>query len=287
MIVGLAVTPAQSGSAPSPTDSGVLWRGDKFCSRTALHPGVGSCPTTGPWDVTACVGAPSGKAIWSLRNEPAGVGRFEVHQGDQGARGGGDRCELVQQTRAITGMAPAPGRPAMPGGEIRVFGFEALYDASTQNVSNLDYQTFGQWHHSTQPSGCPTSSPLKIALTGPNGAKRLEVYAQECVAGSISPDRVLFTTPLKTGTWQRWVFEIKWSAASKGGFVRLWHDDRLVVPKGCASDGRCIIATQYSDADGTAAFNHFKLGNYRDASITSPTVVRYRNVRIGLNRAAL
>lgn len=274
-----AVAPTPAEPAPEPS---VLWRGDQFCSRTTLHTGVGHCPATGPWDVAACVGAPAGTPIWSLRDEPAGVGRFEVRQGDRGALSGGDRCELVQQTRSITGMAPAPGQAPMPGGEVRVFSFDTMYDASTQLPSRLQYQTVAQWHHSTQPAGCSTASPLKIAIAGPAGAKRLEVHEQECLRGVSGPRRILLSVPLITGTWQGWQFEIKWSTDPSIGYVRFWHDGRLVAPTGCAADGRCMLATRYSDANGAAAYNHFKVGNYRDPSIAEPTVVLFRNVEIRL-----
>jgi hypothetical protein len=249
---------------------------------------VGLCPDAGPWDVTACVPGASGEVPWSLENvlDPARpdriTGRFEVHQGDQGARGGGDRCELVEQTRDITGMDPAPDALPMEGGEVRVFKFQALYDASTQLPTTWQYQTVGQWHNSTNAWGCPTSSPLKIAITGPGDAKSLQVVAQECRGGLTYPERILYSTPLVTDTWQSWSFEIRWSPDPRTGYVRNLHQGRPVVPAGCPTDGRCPMATQYSDLRGVAVRNHFKLGNYRDKDITVPTVVSYRAVTISL-----
>lgn len=271
-------------AAPSPP----LWSGDRFCSWSTLHGDVGLCPDSGPWDVTACVEDPAGQQPWSLRNDPdpadpgASIGRFEVRQGDRGADGGGDRCEIVEQTRSITGMDPILGEAPTPGGEVRVFAFDALYDTSTQAPGEWQYQTVGQWHQSTNAEGCPTSSPLKLALAGPSGAKRLEVQAQQCRLGVPSEPVILFSQPLTTDVWHRWRFEIKWSPKAEIGYVRLTHDGQMVVAPGCAPDGRCMMATQFSGPDGLPLRNHFKLGNYRDDSITSPTVVSYRRVSIDL-----
>ncbi len=245
------------------------------------------CPKSGPWDVTACVSAPSAESIWSLQNlndptRPGKIGRFEVRQGDKGAVKGGDRCEIIQQTRAVTGMDPAPGRAAMAGGEVRLFDFHAHYDASTQKPTTWQYQTVGQWHSSATPAGCPTSSPMRISITGSAGAKRVGVVAQECRGGVAYPARTLYSTRLITDVWQTWSFEVKWSADPKVGYVRIVHQGRAIVPAGCRSDGRCVLATRYSGADGTAVRNHFKLGNYRATTVVEPTVVSYRSVSIGL-----
>ncbi len=215
------------------------------------------------------------------------IGSFEVNEGDQGAAGGGDRCEIIMQTRPITGMRPAPSRPAARGGEVRFFAFEALYDKSAERPSNTQYQTVGQWHNSTKPAGCPAQSPLKVAVTGPAGGKRLEVHTLQCVGGVRAPRRVLFRTPLTTDVWHRWTFEIRWSTDPALGYVRIWHNERLAGDPKCKSDGRCNLATLYSGRGGGVAFNGFKLGNYRAHGIPFATIVRYSNVRIGLTSAAV
>ena len=269
-----AVQPDAAGDAP------VLWHSDSFCSRTTLHPGVGLCAGDGAWDVTACVPGTADEPQWSLQTPAFGVGRFEVRRGDQGADGGGDRCEIIQQTRAVTGMAPAPGRLATAGGEVRFFSFESKYDASVRGPSGAQYQTVAQWHQSTNATGCPTSSPLKIALSGASAAKRLEIQAQECYQGLSQPSRILLSEPLQTDTWQHWTFEIKWPPLPSVGYVRIWHNGGLVRVGDCRTDGRCMMSTRYSDNANHVAYNHFKLGNYRDKSIQAPTVVFHRNVVI-------
>jgi hypothetical protein len=259
LLVVAVPVPSPAAAAPE-----VLWTADRW---------------PGAWDVTACV-----PAAWSITSPLTllPTGRFEVHQGDQGALGGGDRCELIKQTRPVTGMDPAPGRAPMPGGEVRIFNFEALYDSSLQRPTRAQYQTLGQWHHSTSVRGCPGSSPLNLAASGPSGAKRLEVLAQQCVRGVPSARVKLLSTPLVTGRWHAWQFEIKWSPDPAVGYVRFSRNGTVVVPAGCASDGRCQMATQYSGLDGTVSRNHFKLGNYRDKSIAFPTVVSYRSAWIGI-----
>ena len=64
--------------------------------------------------------------------------------------------------------------------------------------------------------------------------------------------------------------------------MRFSRNGADVIPSGCAPDGRCMMATKYSGLEGTVSSNHFKLGNYRDKSITMPTVVSYRNAWIGI-----
>jgi hypothetical protein len=121
-------------------------------------------------------------------------------------------------------------------------------------------------------------------VTGPAGAKRLEFHAQPCYRGHMTPRTVLFSTRLPANRWVRWVVEIKWSSDPDVGYVRLEEDGNPVRPAGCAADGRCTMATMYTDSTGTAALNHFKLGNYRAPAISFPTVVFYRQVRISDTR---
>jgi hypothetical protein len=283
-----------SGGAPGHADADLLWQPTRFCARRALHGRVGVCSSGDRWDVTACVDTPGAGPARSLRNgagagagTQAVVGSFEVEQGDRGAPAGGDRCEIILQTRPITGMTPARGRPATPGGEVRFFAFDALYDESLQRPSSRQYQTVGQWHNSTNLPGCPAQSPLKIAVAGPSGSKRLEVHALQCVRGQRLKRRVLFRTPLKTGAWHHWLFEIKWSADPAVGYVRIWYDGQRVGDPSCQPDGRCKLATLYTGRGGAVAFNGFKLGNYRAHEIPFATLVRFRNVRVALTRGAV
>src|SRR4051794_32238828 len=75
------------------------WYGDPFCSPDWR--GADCAGRARPWSRTGCV-----RNGPSLRNVPSPVdgrgraGRFEVRNGDRGAPDGGDRCEIVQQTRS-------------------------------------------------------------------------------------------------------------------------------------------------------------------------------------------
>ncbi len=283
-VAAAAIAAAATFAPPAHAAPETLWKGDGFCSTASVYKTFNLCSGVNAWDSTACVAPVGTDTPWSIQRTADAVptGRFEVRKGDQGAKGGGDRCEMIKQTQPITGMQPVKKRAPMPGGEVRVFGFQALYDASLQLPTRLQYQTMAQWHHSTHVRGCPTSSPMVIALTGPTGAKRLEIHAQECVNGVAGGRRILFTTPLTTDVWHDWQFEIKWSTDPSVGYVRIIHDGETLVPEGCAADGRCAMATQYSGSDGKVSRNHFKLGNYRDKTIATPTLVSYRNPWIGL-----
>jgi hypothetical protein len=72
-------------------------------------------------------------------------------------------------------------------------------------------------------------------------------------------------TPVTRGAWHDFVLHIKWSANSSVGFVELWYDGRLVVPKR-------FTRTLYSSADT----NYLKMGLYRDEA-TNPIQVLFHD----------
>ena len=67
--------------------------------------------------------------------------------------------------------------------------------------------------------------------------------------------------PLKRGAWNDFVLHVKWSSNPKVGFVELYKDGQLVVPK-------TMVATQFGSET-----NYLKLGLYRDSSITQTASV--------------
>ncbi|MBI5542396.1 MAG: heparin lyase I family protein, partial [Deltaproteobacteria bacterium] len=119
-------------------------------------------------------------------------------------------------------------------------------------------QVFSQWHHSGS-SGAP---PVRLVLG---------CSAADC--GASLPDTTFFivngrnlwtTQPLQRGVWHDFVIHVKWSASASVGFVELWQDGVLVVPKTSA-------ATLFSGQS-----NYLKLGLYRDEA-TSPTQVLFHD----------
>jgi hypothetical protein len=88
-------------------------------------------------------------------------------------------------------------------------------------------------------------------------------------------EEALASVPLERGRWYRWLVGVDWSADPAVGWVEAYLDGRKILP-------RTHRATQYRTTDGTAIFNAFKQGLYRDPSITVTQVVLLRGTRIGL-----
>ncbi|NVJ09042.1 heparin lyase I family protein [Myxococcus sp. AM001] len=103
------------------------------------------------------------------------------------------------------------------------------------------WQVFAQWHQ----EGCCGSPPLEFYVRGEEMHMRV---------GGVN-GKVLWTAPLKRGDWSDFVLQVKWSPDAKKGFVQLWHNNEVVVPK-------TSIATQFGKE-----MNYLKLGLYRDDAI--------------------
>lgn len=107
--------------------------------------------------------------------------------------------------------------------------------------SSDSWQVFAQWHQ----EGCCGSPPLEFFVRGEEMNLR--------VGGA--DGAVLWQAPLNRGAWHDFVLEVKWSSNKKVGYVQLWHNGKVAVP-------RTFAATQYG-----SEFNYLKLGLYRDDSI--------------------
>lgn len=158
-----------------------------------------------------------------------------VKKGDNPISASGNRNELLYLSRETPGQ-------------------EYFYKWSTMfpqgYPSANTWQVFAQWHQ----DGCCGSPPVEFYLVGEEMRMR--------VGGSSG--KVLWHAPLKRGAWNDFVLHVKWSSNPKVGFVELYKDGTLVVPK-------TMVATQF----GTDK-NYLKLGLYRDASI-SPTASVYHD----------
>jgi hypothetical protein len=112
-----------------------------------------------------------------------------------------------------------------------------------------NWQVFMQWHHTG--GGAP---PVRFVLG---------CSANDC--GTPMPDTLFFIVdgktvwtygPVTRGDWHDFVLHIKWSAKPGVGFVELWYDGKLVLPKRAAR-------TMFSSSDT----NYMKMGLYRDEAI--------------------
>ncbi|MBJ6759969.1 heparin lyase I family protein [Myxococcaceae bacterium JPH2] len=111
--------------------------------------------------------------------------------------------------------------------------------------SEETWQLFTQWHH----DGCCGSPPVEFF-----------VYGEE-IRLSLNDSETPWTTKLTRGVWHEFIFHVKWSSDPKVGFVELWHNGQLVLPKR-------NVGTMYSGMK-----NYLKLGLYRNETVSQTGVV--------------
>lgn len=170
--------------------------------------------------------------------------RAEVRQGDDPINASGNRNELVKHDGAREGTE-------------FYYGWSTLWPEDYPLTPT--WQVFMQWHHSGN-SGAP---PVRFVLG---------CSANDC--GSPMPDTLFLIvdgktvwtkTGIKLGDWTDFVLHVKWSANPSVGFVELWYDGELVLPK-------TYRRTMFSSGDT----NYLKMGLYR-AEETQPTAVLYHD----------
>jgi len=84
----------------------------------------------------------------------------------------------------------------------------------------------------------------------------------------------LWRGEIRRGRWDRFIMHVKWSPNSRVGFVELWRNGELVVP-------RSYRPTMHRDKDGTARPNYFKQGLYRTGGIRTRQVLYHDRTKIG------
>jgi hypothetical protein len=172
-------------------------------------------------------------------SSPVRQGRYAlkvtVRQGDNPISSSGNRNELVRMTLEPTGSE-------------YYYRWSTMF-AADYPIANT-WQLFAQWHH----QGSSGSPPVEFIVVGQE--MRLRVGG--------SGGAIVWTAPLVRGAWQDFIFHVKWSPDPRVGFVELYHNGRLVVP-------RRNIATQFS-----GQLNYLKVGLYRNSTI-APTGVLYHD----------
>jgi len=152
-----------------------------------------------------------------------------VRQGDDPIDSSGNRNELVEMTRE-------------PAGSEYYYKWSTMFASDFPSAST--WQLFLQWHH-----------------TGSSGSPPVEffVYGEEIRLNIRST--TVWRTPLVRGVWQDFVFRVKWSPDASVGFVELYHNGKLALP-------RRYAATQFS-----GQVNYLKMGLYRNESISRTGVL--------------
>ncbi|WP_395841841.1 heparin lyase I family protein [Archangium violaceum] len=182
------------------------------------------------WSKTQMVSADRLQVIASPTRQGSYAIKATVRQGDNPINSSGNRNELVRMTNEKEGD-------------------EFFYRWNTMFASNFPsaktWQLFTQWHH----SGDSGSPPVEFYVNG------------ETIYLRVQGSTVVWSTPLVRGQWQDFIFHVKWSANSSVGFVELYHNGQLVLPKR-------NVATLYSGQT-----NYLKVGLYRNSSIAQEGVV--------------
>ncbi|ATB37332.1 hypothetical protein CYFUS_002753 [Cystobacter fuscus] len=185
------------------------------------------------WTRTQMVSSDRLQVVSSPARQGSYALKATVKQGDNPISSSGNRNELVKMTNEKEGD-------------------EYYYRWSTMFASDFPsaktWQLFTQWHQ----SGDSGSPPVEFYVNGETIYLRLQ--------GST----VVWSTPLVRGQWQDFIFHAKWSSKSSTGFVELYFNGKLVLPKR-------YIATLYSGQT-----NYLKVGLYRNSTI-APTGVVYHD----------
>jgi hypothetical protein len=155
--------------------------------------------------------------------------KVRVKQGDDPIGASGNRNELVYLSYEPTGS-------------------EYFYKWSVMFAQDFPsartWQLFTQWHH----EGDSGSPPLELYVYGEE--LRLE-------AGST----VVWSAPLRRGIWNDFILHAKWSSDPSVGFLELYHQNELVLP-------RRNIATQFPGQR-----NYLKQGLYRNSTVVPDGVL--------------
>ncbi|MFN7135895.1 MAG: polysaccharide lyase, partial [Myxococcales bacterium] len=178
------------------------------------------------------VGSPAREGNFAMRTE--------VRQGDDPISSSGNRNEILLLTDE-------------PQNSEYFYGWSTMF--AEDFPSEPTWQLFTQWHH----RGSSGSPPLEMLVNGEQMRLR--------VGGSGGP--VVWTAPLVRGKWQDFVLHVKWAPERNGGFVELYHNGQLVLPRTPAS-------TQFPGQT-----NYLKIGLYRNANVKAKGVVFHDRFTMG------
>jgi len=181
------------------------------------------------WTKAQIVSADRMVAVTSPVREGRYAMKVTVRQGDDPIDSSGNRNELVKLTRE-------------PVGSEYYYKWSTLFASDFPSAST--WQLFLQWHH----EGSSGSPPLELFVYGEE--LRLNVRST-----------TVWRAPLVRGVWQDFVLRVKWSPDPSVGFVELYHNGKLAMP-------RRYAATQFS-----GYLNYLKMGLYRNSSIARTGVL--------------
>ncbi len=164
-----------------------------------------------------------------------------VVQGDNPIHSSGNRNELLYTGDDVTGQE-------------RWYHWQTRWPADY--ASEPTWQVFTQWHQDTG-GGSP---PVEFFVNGETVYLRVQ---------RDNPNGAVWTAPLERGRWHDFVFHVKWSSDPAAGWVELWYDGRLALP-------RHACATMFP---GTGVY--LKQGLYRSASISPTQTIFHTGMVVG------
>ena len=193
--------------------------------------------------------------------------RFEVQPGDLYNSSGqlAPRAEVMGRTPASFSGTPAGQWPDPPGA-VRWYGFRLFVPADFITAIDTTWLTFTQW------KGYRGGSPpiaLEIKRDG------LRLGGARTNAGLIPRDGNL--GKIRRGTWTRLVVGLHLSPSPSEGWVEVWRDGELRLP-------RTAVATM-DLIDGQPDPVYLKQGIYRDTRWTCTHVLYFSPVTIGTSRS--
>jgi hypothetical protein len=121
------------------------------------------------------------------------------------------------------------------------------------------------------PESFPTNYPNSfITFTQWRAKDESDAYSSFMVWGNqieLRHEGTRWETTLTKGVWHKFVYHVKWSPDPNVGFIELWYDGQLVLPK--------TYSKTMAGTPGQAVGNYVKEGLYKSDEI--PTAVLYQD----------
>jgi hypothetical protein len=148
--------------------------------------------------------------------------RFIVRPGDNPIGMSGERAEVYSLT-------------AEKEGTESWWRWSTYFPTGFRPNRNSSWNVFTQWHHTGE--SCPTPVSFEVNNYSSPARLRLRVWGGR-LSSSCQPDskRVWDFAVLRRNRWYNFTFHVKWSSAKSTGFVQLWVNGLLKIPKTHVAD---------------------------------------------------
>lgn len=173
--------------------------------------------------------------------------RFVVRPGDNPINASGERAEVLRRTGEKEGTTS--------------WWAWSTYFPSGFHANSGSWNVFTQWHHTGHL--CPPPVSFQVNNSRSPAKLKLRVWGGRLDTSTCdnSSRRGWNFATLRRGRWYDFVFHVRWSAKPSIGFVNLWVNGRVRVPK-------THLATLY-EGQGIASV---KQGFYRGPSSLTTTI---------------